>query len=756
MVDSASTEGEQSSKFDYHFAVQSDVGKRREENQDAFGYICTDDYSMFIVADGMGGARGGATASAIAVDVVIKYACDKSLGQVTEKSLSSAIQRANAVIYSLGKENEDFLGMGTTIVVLVLAKNKALIAHVGDSRIYQYYQGEINTLTRDHTLVKELIDSGAISAKQAENHPIAHMLTRSLGPTVAVEGESRILEKPIRAGEKFLLCSDGLYNLVKEKELCEILRDTNVTEAADRLVDLANKRGGTDNITVQIVEITKAGSTAAVIKPEHDVFVSREVGFDVDYDITFEEYVQPPEEVEEEVEEKSLDDIGKKPETPRAKVLEEDTVEVQPVTDVEHLRKQHRIMSVVVVLLVLVIGQLLYTGFKEQERAPLVDDIAKQEPEIAKREEAVKDLATWEPAQVDSEQLEQVREEEPELTRDEPRSSEAELTHKEEYREEPSEEYREEVVELDDVGRIIAYVSRMSVPPPPITEPPDLESHEDLQPIDWEAERMAREAMPETRAVSGDEQTTLISETEKKRIMEQKVSLRMEISDIDQNLLLYNATSPEELDAHREELINRIEELDFAIEQTMDNLEEARTRFNAWKERRERMNTVDIMDLASEVSLVSTDVKRRQEAYNIASLRYLDAVELWRENPSGDNLASQMAAFGRELKSRRMELRESIQHTLDTSYKQSAHDVTEYSLILSNLERHRGRLNRHIGFIQGFFQEKPENRIQRQRELLDARKQLVQELQVLQHRLSDKDELIYRRQTIFNQIGYNE
>ena len=235
------------------YAVGTDVGRRRDENQDSYGYIEKDNAKFYIVADGMGGAQGGAIASTTAVKVV-----EQELNGVTElgvQNLSEAIKKANADIYEMGQADENLSGMGTTFVGLAFVGTTCVVINVGDSRAYRIRSGSVYQLTSDHTLVNELVKTGAINADQVENHPVAHMLTRSLGPTPDVEVDCWVSEDGPARGDTYLLCSDGLYNLVEDREMLELVRENPLDKAVTKLIDLANERGGTDNITVMLVKI---------------------------------------------------------------------------------------------------------------------------------------------------------------------------------------------------------------------------------------------------------------------------------------------------------------------------------------------------------------------------------------------------------------------------------------------------------------------------------------------------------------------
>ena len=235
------------------YVAASDRGRKREENQDSFGVIETKSSKYFIVADGMGGVQGGATASKLSIAHVTKYLASKD--KVTKRELTRSLEEANLEIYSKGLEESALTGMGTTFVGLYFKDTELTVINVGDSRAYRVRNGIIQQLSTDHTLVRELVLSGAISKDQISKHPVSHMLTRSVGPSPEVEVDCEEFQKSVARGDKFLLCSDGLYNLVDDDEIRKILSDEPFESVPSKCVDLANERGGTDNITVMCIEI---------------------------------------------------------------------------------------------------------------------------------------------------------------------------------------------------------------------------------------------------------------------------------------------------------------------------------------------------------------------------------------------------------------------------------------------------------------------------------------------------------------------
>lgn len=239
------------------YTAGTDIGKRREENQDSFRVIEGTGKKIFIVADGMGGVKGGAIASNLAIESV--EAALKDIEPLTPADLVQAVESANKAVFDRGNTEPGLAGMGTTFVSLCFLGEDLHVVSVGDSRAYLIRNDTITQLTEDHTLVTELLRNGAISSDQAEHHPISHMLTRSLGPTATVEVDCLPFRDGVRLGDHFLLCSDGLYNLVTNAEMKQLVRSKSLDEALQGLIQLANERGGTDNITIILVRVEGEG-----------------------------------------------------------------------------------------------------------------------------------------------------------------------------------------------------------------------------------------------------------------------------------------------------------------------------------------------------------------------------------------------------------------------------------------------------------------------------------------------------------------
>jgi len=236
------------------FASRSHVGQVRSANEDS----CdtrerTDGTRLLVVADGMGGHRGGATASRTTV-ATISDVFDQDTSDDLEGMIQSAIQTANTRVYQMAQENRQLEGMGTTVVAFLLdARHRGTVAHVGDSRAYRYRQGQLESLTTDHSVVAEMHLRGLISADQVATHPRRNEILRSVGVLPEVDVEVRAVE--VAPGDRFVLCSDGLSGVVSDDEIAAVVQSETPGSAVDSLIRMANERGGPDNITVQVLSI---------------------------------------------------------------------------------------------------------------------------------------------------------------------------------------------------------------------------------------------------------------------------------------------------------------------------------------------------------------------------------------------------------------------------------------------------------------------------------------------------------------------
>ena len=231
----------------------TDIGRVRERNEDSVLV----DPPLYVVADGMGGHRGGQVASQVALETM------ETLSTESRGSLAEHVRQANRAVWDRSEEDEQLSGMGTTLTAARIEGGSALIAHVGDSRAYLLREGVLRQLTTDHTLVARMVKSGEISEAEADVHPHKNVLTRALGTDEQVEVDEDSIA--LADGDRLLLCSDGLTGMVTEDQIQAILENSDQPQqAADRLVKAANRAGGVDNISVVVIDaIGEDGESAA-------------------------------------------------------------------------------------------------------------------------------------------------------------------------------------------------------------------------------------------------------------------------------------------------------------------------------------------------------------------------------------------------------------------------------------------------------------------------------------------------------------
>lgn len=245
----------------------TDVGKKRTRNEDSF--LIDDDLQLYIVADGMGGHAGGGTASRIAVETLHRelqvahrmphgpFSSSTTLQQSPlPEIIRGAVEKAGSTIFQAAQQDARLHGMGTTVISLLVYGEHALFAHVGDSRAYLIRGELVQQLSEDHSWVNEQLKAGIITADEAKNYPYKNVITRSVG--VEAEVQVDVMGIVTLPKDIFLLCSDGLANMVEDRELLDILRNNPLEKAPRLLVDLANARGGEDNITVIVAQTEKA------------------------------------------------------------------------------------------------------------------------------------------------------------------------------------------------------------------------------------------------------------------------------------------------------------------------------------------------------------------------------------------------------------------------------------------------------------------------------------------------------------------
>ncbi len=235
--------------------ARTDAGLVRENNQDSYTAFELEDAVVAVVCDGMGGAAEGAVASNNAVRAIKEYVTDRYYSGMSDMSIKSllvsALENANRNVFNISRTDERYFGMGTTAVTAIIYNAFVYIAHVGDSRAYIKTNGKLNQLTKDHSIIQHMIESGQISVEEAAAHPDKHIITRALG----VDDEVKVdfCQEAFNEEDLLILCTDGLTNFIGTDDIINLTKDDCYYDYADRLVNLANQNGGGDNITVVAV-----------------------------------------------------------------------------------------------------------------------------------------------------------------------------------------------------------------------------------------------------------------------------------------------------------------------------------------------------------------------------------------------------------------------------------------------------------------------------------------------------------------------
>lgn len=235
--------------------AKTDLGQVRKINEDSYLLLGKKDWQLYAIADGMGGHQAGEVASTLAVDFLKEFFAKKDLRDWEESwqiYLEQAFQEANRRIYTLSQQSSEHQGMGTTLTAVLHKNGQLYVAHVGDSRMYLLRGTEIERITNDHSLVEELVRQGEMTMEEAKYHPQRNILLRALGSAQEIGVD--LYQESFAHEDIMLLCTDGLTSLVEEEEIKDHILNYSSEIAADKLVKLANSKGGHDNITVIIVK----------------------------------------------------------------------------------------------------------------------------------------------------------------------------------------------------------------------------------------------------------------------------------------------------------------------------------------------------------------------------------------------------------------------------------------------------------------------------------------------------------------------
>jgi protein phosphatase len=255
--------------MNYTFSAKTDTGRARNNNEDA---VVVDEVTrLAVLADGMGGYNAGEIASGMAT-AFIKSELSRWLHEVgivarskeVRRAMEICVDSANLSIFNAANANAHYAGMGTTLVVGVFRDDGLILGHIGDSRCYRFRAGKLEQITKDHSLLQEQMDAGLITPEQAEHSNIRNLVTRALGVEEMVQLE--VNEHVVEIGDVYLMCSDGLSDMMNDAAIAQLmLPDMALEHKAQSLIDAANDRGGKDNISVLLVEVTEAAEKRGLI-----------------------------------------------------------------------------------------------------------------------------------------------------------------------------------------------------------------------------------------------------------------------------------------------------------------------------------------------------------------------------------------------------------------------------------------------------------------------------------------------------------
>lgn len=237
------------------FYSVTDIGQKRSLNEDYYGQVIREDFSVFIVADGMGGHNAGEVASQKAVEEIEEYFNEiESLSSQVLVDIQKSIDKANLKIFEMASEDEELNNMGTTVVIAVIYEDDLFVGNVGDSRCYLLSSYGFQQISRDHSLINEMISLGSLSEEEADQLNQRNIITKSVGTNESVE--ANMIKVSLEEGDLILLCTDGLDSHLYDEEIEEILRENKpIDYKVEKLIYLANELGGSDNITVTLVEM---------------------------------------------------------------------------------------------------------------------------------------------------------------------------------------------------------------------------------------------------------------------------------------------------------------------------------------------------------------------------------------------------------------------------------------------------------------------------------------------------------------------
>lgn len=622
---------------------------RREENQDSFGLVSGTDYRLYIVADGMGGVRGGAIASGLAVKTIEAELTRAPV--VAAADVMGAIKIANKTILETGLADPTIAGMGTTLVALFFSGTSLHVLNVGDSRAYRIRNNKIEQLTEDHTLVRELVRQGAITEEQAENHPVSHMLTRSLGPAPDIEIDC-ILSKdgPVR-GDRYLLCSDGLYNMVGEAQILKTVCNNPTDVAVESLVEQANKNGGTDNITVFIVEVGSQFPVGLediqVISSEEPELphVAEQAKFDSDEGATSSlessdsnvqtETVSPnssPPSEDEELESFEYED-----EVAAHLDLGPDSHSNAAVASNPAARSERQpLVAPLVILLAALGGGLVTYGFHSIG--------SRDNPAIVTSEED-KGVILLNPSDP-------------------------------------------QVAEVSANAAVAGNAQNGSLQLPLLTT------------VLVGEEAQGGKPQEQNSQAQQTQNSNNLNESDLSGINKRIDQLKIYISEYERKLAEFDRPLSGDLGNILKTASQRREQLKVQDGAIRDQLDQATRGLTVWYGRRKRLETTDLSNLASEVAVSSENVFKRQKEFTDASWAYMQKAEALNFKPRDSELQAQAQTLQQERERRGRELASAVRTAIEEAIADVEHKISELTLERDRIDQELSGLDKDVDFVK--------------------------------------------------------
>ena len=697
----------------------SDVGVKRTENQDAFSVAHSRHASLFVIADGMGGARGGATASALAASIVGLEAFDRS-GNITVDSFRRVIEQANLAIHARSSRDRDLKGMGTTIAALAFVEDKVIVASVGDSRVYMLSGQDFKQITKDHTFVQELVEKGAIKAEEASQHPISHMLTRSLGPVDKVNVDVKELDNGIKPRDRFLICSDGLYNHVTPEEINEQLSQGSPEEVCQVLLKMALERGGSDNVTIQVIEVLELDNPSYVFPlPTADKieinllgkWEQRELGSEADpeYDLVTSEEVLATQE--------------NKP----------------AVMDYEFEESNSLKFYVAGTFIAILLTFFIWSNATQDN----IQSTAELEEKTNIKQEEV-----FEEKIPESEQV-LLTENETTVDLATPENSEL-VIETEEVKESTGLENIETPLPYDSqlVDKVVQQANNLNVNEAPEVNIPNKLVPAD-QPIVWENEELKLEKIKNTDEQEKKPEVKLELAKDIAGQLEQKKEIRKKISDIDYKLQLL---IPEFKKEQELKLTNETDEAKIAIQAIDDQAYKIEQELSAWQGIKDVYDQSSFLEYLEKASNSSESIKKIFLEYQTIDQDYKNAVKMWHENPRDLSRASEMGAKARKRDEYFKSMQEKVKKAVDFEMLKVLERLAEKAVEKSNSEALLQSISRKKGYLQASFELDSPRALEMKKQYLSEREHLILKLEKIQESLPDENELEIQKKQILNEL----